>query len=572
MQSLADSELLRLYSERGSEEAFAALTERHVNLVYSVAFRESGNAHHAQEITQAVFIILARKAAQLRRDKALSGWLFQTTRLTAKNFVRGEMRRQRRDQEAFMESTLNQTANEAWPQMAHLLDPAVESLREKDRRAIVLRFYEGRNLREVGIAMGASEAAAEKRVNRALEKLRRIFHKRSTALSLAAIAGAAAGNSVHAAPAGLAKTAATIAVGKGAAASASTLTIVKGALKIMAWTKAKTAAVTAAAALLFVGTGVLVVDGVTHTSRQARQILERSLAKYAAMQSYSSSGTTLQEDSDNHDPVVRGSFQLRLGRPDLYRLEYEFMSPHFTNRASLWSDGSGHYFENLVQKELGGVGPDGKPISSGFKLPFTGMRALQENLGNVDDVSGGAIAFIPSMFFGVEIPAANNHPWNIWLLSTHGLRNWHPVRVPDETVDGVDCYVLSITLVDSARSKKAWLWIGKQDHLVHQSRERIDFSPDPSDQEVSDLMDEMKKAGGKVTLSAAEIRRRLTDGTKKATATGHPVTVSFDLPKGQPGMQSITLSPLGFRLRTQTLTNIAVGEKFTGADFTPSQS
>lgn len=295
------------------------------------------------------------------------------------------------------------------------------------------------------------------------------------------------------------------------------------------------------------------------------------------MQTYSSSGTTLEEDGDKQSSLpdgsllhMHGSFQIRLGRPDLYRLEYEFILTTLTNRASLWSDGSGNYFENWVQKERGGVGSDGKPISYEIKSPYTGMRALQENLGGVDDLSGGAMAIIPSMFFGVEIPPAKNHVWNA-LLKTRALPNWHPVRNPDETVDGVDCYVLSITLGDSPESRKAWLWIGKHDYLVHQSRERIDFKPDATDEEVADLMDQIKKASGKVTLSAAEIKRRLTDGRKKATASRQAVTISFDLPKGQSGIRSITLSPLGFRLRTQTLTNIAVDENFTGADFTPPQ-
>ncbi len=81
MQSTDDSALLRQYAENNSDDAFAALVTRHINLVYSVALRQAGNPHATQEITQAVFIILARKTASLRHDKALTGWLFQTTRL-----------------------------------------------------------------------------------------------------------------------------------------------------------------------------------------------------------------------------------------------------------------------------------------------------------------------------------------------------------------------------------------------------------------------------------------------------------------------------------------------------------
>src|SRR4051794_10828463 len=121
MQFTDDSALLRRYIENSSDEAFAEVVSQHINLVYSVALRQVGNPHHAEEITQAVFIILAKKAAQLRHDKALSSWLFQATRLTANNFIRSEMRRQRREQEAFMQSTLNETSDEAWRNIAPLL-------------------------------------------------------------------------------------------------------------------------------------------------------------------------------------------------------------------------------------------------------------------------------------------------------------------------------------------------------------------------------------------------------------------------------------------------------------------
>ena len=260
MQSTDDSALLRQYAGNNSEEAFAALVARYINLVYSVALRQVGNPHHAEEITQAVFIILAKKAGELRHDKALSSWLFQTTRLTANNFVRSEIRRQHREQEAFMRSTLNESGNEVWPGIAPLLDNAVAGLNEKDRRAILLRFYEGRDLSEVGAALDASEDTAKKRVSRALEKLRKYFSKRGVDSTGATIAEQISANSVQAAPVALAKAVTAVAVAKGATASISTLTLIKGALKIMAWTKAKTAIVAGVVAILGIGTTTVVVE------------------------------------------------------------------------------------------------------------------------------------------------------------------------------------------------------------------------------------------------------------------------------------------------------------------------
>ena len=259
MQELDDNVLLREYVEHDSEEAFAALITRHVNKVYSVALRLTGNPHSAEEITQAVFVILARKSQHLGKRVILSGWLYQTARLTAVTFIRGGIRRARREQEACMQTALNENESDAWMQIAPLLDAAMAGLNETDRHAVVLRFFDGKSLREVGAALGANEEAAKKRVSRALEKLRTFFAKRGVSSTTAIIAGAISANSVQAAPAALAKAVTVIAVAKGATAGGSTLTLIKGALKIMAWTKAKTAIVISAGLILTAGIATVAV-------------------------------------------------------------------------------------------------------------------------------------------------------------------------------------------------------------------------------------------------------------------------------------------------------------------------
>jgi RNA polymerase sigma factor (sigma-70 family) len=275
MQPTDDSVLLRQFAGSQSNEAFAALVERYIGLVYSVALRQVGNPHSAEEITQAVFIILAQKAAQLSHDRALSSWLFQTTRLTSNNFIRGELRRTRREQEAYMQSVLNEPSHEVWPEIEPLLDDAVGDLRHKDRQAILLRFFEGRNLREVGEVLGTSEDAAEKRVTRALEKLRKSFAKSGVGSTSAALSLAISANSVHAAPALLAKTVTATAVAHGATASLSTLTLIKGTLKLMAWSKTKITIVTGVCLLLAGGAATVAVKSINSS---------RSIAALAAMQ------------------------------------------------------------------------------------------------------------------------------------------------------------------------------------------------------------------------------------------------------------------------------------------------
>jgi uncharacterized protein (TIGR03435 family) len=272
-----DLTLLRDYARNHSEAAFAALVTRHVNLVYSVALRSVRDAHLAEEITQAVFIILARKADSLGDQTILPCWLCRTARYTSANALTIQRRRQQREQEAFMQSTLNEAEpmhEETWNQIAPLLDGAMEKLGQKDHDALVLRFFENKTFAEVGATLGASEDAAKMRVNRALEKLRKFFGGRGVSSTTAIIAGTISANSVQAAPVALAKSVTAVAIVKGAAASGSTLTLIKGALKIMAWSKAKTAIVVGVGILLAAGTTTVTVKKIEqHKADESWRIL-----------------------------------------------------------------------------------------------------------------------------------------------------------------------------------------------------------------------------------------------------------------------------------------------------------
>jgi RNA polymerase sigma factor (sigma-70 family) len=260
MPDASDMELLQDYDRQGSEAAFAGLVQRHIALVYSAALRHVGIAAQAEEITQAVFVILARKAASLRPDTVLDAWLYETTRLTSLGFLRGERRRQFREQEAYMQSTLQESTDASvWNQLAPLLDEAMARLGKKDREAVVLRFFKQKNLGEVAAAMKTTEAAAQSRVHRAVEKLRKFFTKRGVNSTASVIAETISTHSVQAAPVGLAKTISAVAVAKGATASISTLTLIKGALKIMAWTKVKMAVVAGIGILIAAGTTTVIV-------------------------------------------------------------------------------------------------------------------------------------------------------------------------------------------------------------------------------------------------------------------------------------------------------------------------
>jgi RNA polymerase sigma factor (sigma-70 family) len=249
--SPGDLELLGEYARKGSEAAFATLVSRHINLVYSVALRQVQDSALAQDVTQVVFVVLARKARSLGPGTVLPAWLSRTAHYVAADALKAQQRRQRREQEAYMQSALHSTETEAeaWTAIAPLLDQAMAGLGEKDQSAIVLRFFQAKEMKEVGAELGLSENAAKTRVCRAIEKLRRFFLRRGITASAAVITAAVSAHSVQAAPAGLAQAATAMAMSKGTLASVSLAALMRGALRRMAWAQAKPAVVAGAVVL-----------------------------------------------------------------------------------------------------------------------------------------------------------------------------------------------------------------------------------------------------------------------------------------------------------------------------------
>ena len=238
--------LLAEFVKNHSEAAFREIVARYLNLVYSTALRlVGGDAHRAEDVAQSVFLHLAQKAHTLTADSALGGWLHRDTCHVAATLMRGERRRQLREQHAAAMNSLLDHSEANLSQIAPVLDEAINELDTEDRAAILLRFYEQRDLRSVGEALGSSENAAQKRVARALEELRSLLKHRGVALSAAALGSLLAADAVTAAPAGLVASISTSALA-GAAKGTGTLTLIK----IMAATNLKSAAVIIAASIL----------------------------------------------------------------------------------------------------------------------------------------------------------------------------------------------------------------------------------------------------------------------------------------------------------------------------------
>src|SRR5713226_3979705 len=236
-----NDELLRQYAETGSEQAFAELVLRNLPLVYSAALRQvGGDEQLAKDVAQSVFTDLARKAASLRGRGVLTGWLYTSARFAAANTARAHRRRQIRERAAIamQGGAFNPTPEPAWEEITPVLDAAMAELNADERAAVLLRFFENKELKAVGLALGVSEDAARMRVNRALEKLRDLLARRGITSAPAALGAALCAHAVQGVPAGLAASLAATALTAAASAAAGT-TFTTSLLQLMASTKVK---------------------------------------------------------------------------------------------------------------------------------------------------------------------------------------------------------------------------------------------------------------------------------------------------------------------------------------------
>ncbi len=260
MNAQTDQQLLRDYAERQSEAAFAELVRRHVALIYSAALRMVCDTHLAKDVTQGVFLALAQSARQLTDRPALSGWLHRTAQNIATKLVRTDVRRRAREQEAAaMNELLAAEPNAVWERIAPHLDTALGELAESDRDALLLRYFECKSAREMAQTLGISDDAAQKRVSRAVERLRGLFAKRGVTVGASGLAVLISANAVQAAPVGLALTISTV-----VALTGTTLATTATATKAITMTALQKTVITATMAVL-AGAGI-------YETRQASQL------------------------------------------------------------------------------------------------------------------------------------------------------------------------------------------------------------------------------------------------------------------------------------------------------------
>jgi RNA polymerase sigma factor (sigma-70 family) len=236
MDKKPDAELLNDFVANASEAAFATLVERHIGLVYSAAFRQLNDSHLAEDVAQAAFVLLARKAPAISRRTILAGWLYRTAQNISRDVLKSETRRRKREELATQPENAVSHSDLKWDQSANQLDHALAGLGERDRAAVLLRYFENKSLKEVGEEIRCSEEAARKRIDRGVAKLRKYFKGKNGVAPAVRIEELLKVGNAHEAPPGAVLRATTAALADGVGLSTS---VVKSALQFMFLAKLK---------------------------------------------------------------------------------------------------------------------------------------------------------------------------------------------------------------------------------------------------------------------------------------------------------------------------------------------
>ena len=315
MHDQSDAQLLRAYAEGGKEAAFAELVVRHTDLVYSAALRHVHAPDLAQDVTQNVFTDLVRKARALSQNlspaSSLVGWLYQATRFAARDLNRGEFRRNQRERLAMeqLHSDSGTGVPPVWSEIAPHLEAAMSELDDTDRDALLLRYFKNHDLRTVGAALGVSDDAAQKRVSRAVERLRELFAQRGVTVGASGLAAVLSAQAVQAAPVGLAFAISTSAVLTGTTVAATIAT-----QTTMNWINLKSATAIVAAALA-AGSGTYLAKN--HEAKALQQEVQALNAEKTAL--LTGHNDALAEAESNKAELAK----LRENQNDLLRLRAE---------------------------------------------------------------------------------------------------------------------------------------------------------------------------------------------------------------------------------------------------------
>lgn len=460
-----DRQLLRQFVEHNSQEAFAALTKRYLSLVYSVCRRETDNAETAEDVTQAVFLILARKAPALRRNVILSGWLFQTARFAAKNARTQETRRMAYEQKAAEEMEQQSRPEEAsWDEIEPLLNQSLAALKEGERECVLLRFFQGLSFAETGTALGLTEEAARKRLTRALEKMHRFFGKEGVIVPGVALAALLSAHAAKAVPATCQANIGIITHGVLAGHLSASLTgshayqLSEGVLKAMKLVQIKAAVGLTAAAVIGLIT-YSVAKGIVLPIKAAHQVAPLIAAPKPGHILSPVPGKTLTAAQ------IAARCQDAYGALQTYQGITDVSSQSMTiadGKVSKYHTSATIQFVRPGKIRADGTDMSGRP----FAYMSDGAATVeQNNLGFWKKVASAEAAIASATGIaqsaGTTVPALLLHTnWG------NPFTSGYDPEVREDEIDGHPCYVVTSSRVSATHPQKAAFWVDEKTFLL----------------------------------------------------------------------------------------------------------
>jgi RNA polymerase sigma factor (sigma-70 family) len=392
-----DSQLLCAYAEHRSEPAFAELVRRHLDFVYSAALRMVCDSHLAKDVTQCAFLALAKNAAQLTDRPVLSGWLHRTAHNIAAQTVRSDVRRRAREQEAAAMNELHEP-DAVWEDIAPHLDDALGELSEADRDALLLRYFEGKSARQIALTLGTSEDAAQKRVSRAVERLREFLAKRGATVGGSGLVVVISAHAVQAAPVGLATAISTAAALAGTSLAA---TATATATKAIAMTNLQKAIVTGTLAVA-VGKGIYQAQQAS-TLRSQVQMLQQQQAPFVQQigqlnRERDDATRQMAALRDENERLNRNTAELLRLRGEVSLLRRAQNKPAPSDNATSLPSAtttSQDQVEANIGRELGlaVVQGDSGALDKLVELSKTAQKSFNTNQVGLDDTERGKLAF-----------------------------------------------------------------------------------------------------------------------------------------------------------------------------------
>jgi RNA polymerase sigma factor (sigma-70 family) len=361
LAAVSDQDLLAQFRSAHSPAVFNRIVERHGPMVLRTAFRLVGNWHDAEDVTQAVFLVLAQRVGSV--NSTLGGWLHKVTRDVSIQMLRARARRARREEDAVRQKALSPASE------GHLreeLDLVLVQLPDRLREAVVLRYLEGHGQEEAARMAGCDKGTLSRRCTQGLSRLGSLLSRRGVVVAPAMLAGFLTNQATAAVPATTLSALQTIGVGR-AVASAQAALLAKGTLHAMFWAKLKLCAAVVATVAAVGVAAPLVVSSASPAkvdpAKTPRQVLFRLDFEDGKLPAICTGGKVVDSLArPGNRFCLEGDFSIGRGRVFLQNEPALFnYSEDLALVFDLWADAQVRtvdlHFWNRTQQASQGAGP-----------------------------------------------------------------------------------------------------------------------------------------------------------------------------------------------------------------------